>query len=345
MLHKLIGRPFRKKPPVLVGVDIGCNFVKLLELSENGSRCSRQYGHRYGYRYKVENYASVSLPEQSAVTNTGAKTAQKNAVLVEEVGAAIAKAVNITHTRGSHAVVAVAGSAVLTRTIEMSASLDDTGMEQQIIVEADQYIPYPLDEVVIDFERTGKATKNPGMVEVSLAACKRESVEQRVAALEIGGLSARAVEVESHTMERAYHLLREQMNLEKRGVVAIFDIGSSMITLYILVNGEVTYTREQLLDGTRSLEEITEQISDCLQFFFSSSQYNAVDLVVLAGDLAAIKSLEDAVGKRLSTPAVVANPFAGMEVGSRVSRAHLLQDAASLMLACGLAMRGMKGFD
>ena len=105
---------------------------------------------------------------------------------------------------------AVAGSAVITKTIEMSASLSETEMENEIASEADQYIPYPLDEVSLDFEVQGVSPRSEEQMEVLLAACRRENVELRRAALELGGLKAKVVDIEAHCMQRAFNLVRDQ---------------------------------------------------------------------------------------------------------------------------------------
>lgn len=353
----MLNQLFKKKSSALVGIDISSSSVKLLELSKSGGK------------YKVENYASRMLPENAVV--------EKNINTLEAVGDTIGKLAALTRTSGANAAVAVAGSAVITKTIEMNSALSDAEMENQIVVEADQYIPYPLDEVAIDFERQRPSPKNPEMVEVLLAACKKENVDLRVAALELGGFKARVVDIEAYAMERAYRLLREQMELPDYKLVAILDIGATMTTLYILLNGTSIYTREQLFGGAQLInevqsryglspqeadssikegslpetyeaevlypfkEEITEQVSRSLQFFFSSSQYNDVDLIVLAGGVAATPGLAELVQESLSTQTVVANPFARMNVSSKVTRSALEHDAASLMMACGLALRGV----
>lgn len=347
----------KKKSASLVGIDISSSSVKLLELGKSGSK------------YRVEKYASRPLPENAVV--------EKNINNLESVGETIYKVASLTKTSGAGAAVAVAGSAVITKTIEMHAGMSDAEMENQIVVEADQYIPYPLDEVAIDFERQQVSPKNPDMVEVLLAACKKDNVDLRVAALELGGLTAKVVDIEAYAMERAFRLLKEQMELPDSRVVAIIDIGGTMTTLYILLDGASIYTREQLFGGAQLLqeiqsryglspaeseaalkegdlpenfdsevlypfkEEITEQVARSLQFFFSSSQYNDVDLIVLAGGVAATEGLAELVQDSLSTQTVVANPFAKMAVGSRVNKAALQQDASSLMMACGLALRGV----
>jgi len=213
---------FKKKSAALLGVDISSSSIKLLELSKSGSK------------YKVLNYASRPLPENAVV--------EKNINDLEAVGEVIFKLSALLKTSTKDAAVAVAGSAVITKTIEMSAYLKDAEMESQIAVEADQYIPYPLDEVAIDFERQRISPKNPDMVEVLLAACKKENVDLRVAALEMGGFNAKVVDIEAYAIERAYQLLVQQMDLQEEALVAIVDIGAVMTTLYVLRDGVSIYT-------------------------------------------------------------------------------------------------------
>jgi type IV pilus assembly protein PilM len=346
----------KKKSTALLGIDISSSSIKLLELSKQGSK------------YRVENYASRHLPEGAVV--------EKNISKLEAVGEELFKMASLLKTNSTQAAVAVSGSAVITKTIELNASLSDSEMENQITVEADQYIPYPLDEVAIDFERQGPSRKNEGMVEVLLAACKKENVDMRVDALQIGGFEAKVVDIEAYAMERAFKLLCDQMDLDSKGLVAIMDIGATMTTMYILRNGASIYMREQVFGGARLSssiqsryglspaeaeaaivsgelpdsfeaevlqpfrEEMVEQVSRSLQFFFSSSQYNDVDMILLAGGAASTKGLAPTMQEALSTRTVVANPFAKMTLSSKVNKGQLKNDAASLLMACGLAMRG-----
>lgn len=345
-----------RKNTALLGVDISSSSIKLLELSKAGTK------------FKVENYVNRPLPENAVV--------EKNINELEAVSDVIMKMSSMMKTKTKDAAVAVPGSAVITKTIEMNAALTDAEMENQIVVEADQYIPYPLDEVAIDFERQGPSPKNEEMVQVLLAACKKENVDLRVAALEAGGFTAKVVDIEAYAMERAYKLLQEQMGLPKAKLTAIIDIGGTMTTLYILNDGVSIYTREQVFGGAQLnsevqaryglqanevetaivdgdlpegyedevlhpfREEITEQISRALQFFFSSSQYNDVDLIILAGGTASTAGLAGQVEEALSCKTVVANPFAKMSFGSRVNKKQIKNDAPSLLMAAGLAARG-----
>ena len=335
---------FKRKTPPVLGLDISSTSVKLLELSRSGDKLT------------VESYAVQPMPPNSVV--------EKNIADVDAVARTLVDVVAKSKTKIKDVAVAVAGSAVITKIIDVSAGLSDDAMEAQINVEADQYIPYPLDEVAIDFEVQGKSDRGPDQVEVLLAACRRENVDTRVEVLEAADLVPRVVDVEVYAMERAFGLILPQLSL-----------GSTMTTLSVLAAGNTIYTREQLFGGRQLTEEIQrryglsvqeaglakkegglpedyehevlepfrdaviQQVTRSLQFFFSSTQYNDVDHVVLAGGVASLAGLAQAVEDKLGTPTTVANPFKEMGVSSRVNAQALANDAPALMIACGLAMR------
>lgn len=347
---------FTKKANTLLGIDISSTSVKLLELSRSGGR------------YKVEAYAVEPLPINAVV--------EKNIAELEGVGQALARVTAKAKTGVKAVAVAVAGSAVITKTIEMEAGLNDDELENQLKIEADQYIPYPLEEVAIDFEVQGTSVRNPERVEVLLAACRKENVEVREAALALAGLTAKVVDVEAYALERAYGLLAEQLGGERDEMtVAVVDIGATMTTLSVLHNGRTIYTREQLFGGRQLTEEIqrryglsveeaglakkqgglpddyesevllpfkeavVQQVSRSLQFFFAAGQFNDVDYIMLAGGTASIPDLDRLIQQKIGTQTLVANPFADMALSGKVNAGALASDAPALMIACGLAMR------
>ncbi|HEY9148576.1 MAG TPA: type IV pilus assembly protein PilM, partial [Gammaproteobacteria bacterium] len=175
------------KKQAILGLDISTTAVKLLELSKNGDR------------YRVESYAVEPLPPNSVI--------EKNISDVEGVGEAIKRAVKRSGSKVRFAAAAVAGSAVITKVISMPGSLSDDEMESQIQLEADQYIPYPLEEVNLDFEVIGPTEDDPDRVDVLLAASRSENVDVRVAAIEHAGLDAKIIDVEAYAMENAFALL------------------------------------------------------------------------------------------------------------------------------------------
>ena len=345
----------KRKATQVLGLDVSSTTVKLLELSYSGER------------YRVESYAVSSLPQDAVI--------EKNVNDVEGVSNAIRTVVAQSRTKLKNVAAAVAGSSVITKIIDMPQGLGDDDMETQLTLEADQYIPYPLDEVSIDFEIQGPSPENESQVEVLLAACRRETIEARVEAIEGSELFPKIMDVEAYAMERAFFLLQNQLELDDDSTVAVIDIGATMTTLSVLNNGQTIYTREQLFGGKQLTDEImrryglpleeaglakkqgglpddyepevlepfkeavVQQVARSLQFFFSSSQYNDVDQIILAGGVASMEGLEELVQEKLGTPTAVANPFAHMSISSRVNAVALSSDAPAMMIACGLALR------
>ena len=347
---------FNRKHDHLLGVDISTAAVKILELSKTGSR------------YKVESYAVAPLAQDAVIDN--------NISNIEIIAEAIKVALKQSGTHTRHACVAIAGSSVMTKVITMSAQLSEDEMEEQIMVEADQYIPYSLDEVRMDFEVQHINEANPEMVDVLLAASRRENVDERVEVLEMAGLTASIVDVGSFAMENAYTLLKDQLpDGDEEQTVAIADIGATMTTLNILQEGRVIYTREQSFGGKQLTEEIqrryglsyeeaglakrhgglpdnyntdvlgpfkralVQQVARSLQFFISSSANRNIDTVILAGGCASISGIDKLIEEELGIPAFVANPFINMALSNKIKPQSLSNDAAAMMIACGLALR------
>jgi len=344
----------------LVGLDISSSVIKLLELS-------RQSG-RGGIKYRVESFAAEPLPPNSVV--------DKNIADVEAVGNAIKRAIKKSGTKAKEAAVSVSGSSVITKVITMAAGLSDKEVEAQIELEADQYVPYPLEEVNLDFELLGPNEKNPELVDLLLAACRREKVDDRVAALDIAGLRCRLVDVEAYALERACALMADQWpNGGEDLTVAVVDLGATTTSLNVLHNKRTIYTREQNFGGRLLTEEIqrryglsfeeagmakrsgglpdnyaaevlepfkeavAQQVNRSIQFFLGATPHNNVDLIVLAGGTSSIQGLDELVQERLGVDTVTANPFANMAVASRVSSQALSNDAPAMLVALGLALR------
>lgn len=346
---------FSTKAPPLVGVDISSTAVKLLQLTSAGGR------------YRVEHYAVEPLPPNAVV--------EKNIVEVEAVGEAIRRAVQRSGVKTRFAAAAVSGSAVITKILPMPADLSEDDLEGQIQAEANQYIPYPLEEVSIDFEVLGPVKDNPDMVNVLVAASRTENVDLRSAALNLGGLTARIIDVEAFAMENAFRLVADQLPQGRDGLVALVDIGATMTTLNVLRNQRSIYTREQVFGGKQLTDEVmrryglsyeeaglakrqgglpesyeievlepfkeamAQQVSRLLQFFFAGSEFNRVDQIVLAGGCASIIGVQELVEEQLGVPAIIASPMANMALSAKVQTQALAADAPSLMIACGLAMR------
>ncbi len=347
---------FKRKKPAILGLDISSTSVKLLELAEDGDT------------YRVQSLAVEALPDSAVV--------DKNIQDIEAVGNTIQKAVKRAGTKAKDAAVAVAGSAVITKIITMPGGLSDDDLEAQIELEADQYIPYPLEEINLDFEVLGATENNPETVDILLAASRSENIELRSAALSLGGLKPKIVDVEAYTIENSAALISNQIETSSKDqIIAIIDIGATMTSLNIVENNHLIYTREQSFGGKQLTEEImrryglaydeagrlkkegglpdnyipevlepfketiAQQVSRFLQFFYTSGQHNAVDLIALAGGCASIPGIDELVESQLDCPTIIANPFSKMTLSPKVNPQALSNDAPSLMIACGLAMR------
>ena len=347
-------RLYRKPSKGLVGVDISSTTVKLLELSvKNG-------------RYWVESYAVMPLPENSVV--------EKSILNPEAVADALERAVNLANPHTTHVAIAVPTSMVIHKIIEMDADMSDEEREVQIRMDAEQYIPFPLDEVSLDFEVLPDRLANPNRVNVLLVATRTENVDTRVEVLELAGLSAKVADVESYAMERAFSVFADTLPMGAN-TVGVLDIGHTMTTLSVMQKGKIIYTREQVFGGRQltqdvqsryglSFEEagrakkertlpddydtevlepfldaVVQQAARSLQFFFSSSQFNEIDHILLAGGNANIPGLTKLLQQKLGYRVTIANPFLQMGFSPQIDIKKIENDASSLMVACGLALR------
>lgn len=347
----------KKKSAPILGVDISATAIKLLELSRSGSK------------YRVESYAVEALPPNSV--------SEKTINDIEQVGEAIARAVKKAGTRTKHAAVSVAGSSVITKVISMPAGLSDDEMESQIQIEADQYIPFPLDEVAMDFEVIGESKEGAERVDVLLAASRTEIVDNVVASIELGGLTAKVVDIEAFAIENTIDLIAKDFAVgSSTEAIAVADVGSAITTFSVLENMKTVYSREESFGGAQLTEDIqrryglsfeeaglakrqgglpdnyepevlepfkdnmASQIGRALQFFFASSQISDIDHLILAGGCSSIPGIAELVESKLNIHTIVANPFASMAVASKIPTQSITNDAPAMMIACGLALRG-----
>ena len=350
----MVLRLYRKPNKGLIGVDISSTSVKLLELSvKNG-------------RYWVESYGLSPLLEGSVV--------EKNILNPEPVADALERALNLANPQSKNVALAVPTSMVIHKVIEMDADMSDEEREVQIRMDAEQYIPFPLDEVSLDFEVLPDRLANSNRVNVLLVATKTKNIDSRVEVLEISGLTPKVADVESYALERAFEVFSDTLPMGAN-LVGILDIGHTMTTLSVMQQGKIIYTREQVFGGKQLtqdvqnryglsydeagrakkdrtlpddfetevlmpfLEAVVQQAARSLQFFFSSSQFNEIDHILLAGGNANIPGLSKLLQQKLGYRVTVANPFLQMGFSPQIDLKKIENDAPSLMVACGLALR------
>jgi len=341
----------------LVGLSISSSAVKMVELS--GGR---------GGDYRLDCYAIEPLPEGAVVDG--------NVVNHDGVAGSIELCWKRLGTSTKNVALALPTAAVITKKIILPAGLRESAMEVQVESEANQYIPFALEEVNLDFQVLGPSPTDPDEVEVLIAASRKEGVEDRVACAEAARLKPVVMDVESYATLAAFELVREQFEGDTGDrVFALVDIGANALKVTILRGDQQVYSREQAFGGNQLTQDIVRaygmgfeeaealkrtgplpenyedeilrpfldnlalEISRALQFFFTSTQYGDVDRLVLMGGGALLPDLARVVSERTQIDTVMANPFAKMGLSPRVRVKQLALDAPSLMVACGLALR------
>ncbi|MEO7727206.1 MAG: pilus assembly protein PilM [Burkholderiales bacterium] len=353
----VIERLFKSKAPPLIGCDISSSSVKLVEIADAGKNV-----------YRVERYSIEPLPRDAVVDG--------NINNLEAVSDCLKRGWKRMGTNIKGLALALPSAAVITKKIIVPAGQLENELELQVETEANQYIPFALDEVNLDFQVVGPAPNSPDDVEVLIAASRKEKIEDRVAAAEAAGLKALVVDIESFAIQTAFELIERSLpDNGKDQNIAIVDVGTTMMNLNVLRNGQSIYMREQPFGGNTLTQEIQRafgmspeeaeaakrtgglpdnyeaevlapfmdtlglEVARALQFFFTSTQYNQVNHILLAGGCAAIPGIDEVATRRTSVPSMIANPFANMALSSKIRPKNLATDAPSLMVACGLAMR------
>jgi type IV pilus assembly protein PilM len=316
----------------------------------------------------VDRYAIEPLAKDSVLDG--------NISNLESVAETVRRAWKKLGTRTKNVALALPTAAVITKKIICPAGLREEDLELQVESEANQYIPFALDEVNLDFQVLGPAPSGEGEVEVLIAASRKEKVEDRVAVAEAAGLKALVMDVESYAMQTAFELIRRQLPNDGRDQnVAVIDLGASIMNITVLRNDQAVYAREQAFGGNQLTQDIARhyglspeeaenakrsgglpdsydtevlrpfmenaalEIQRAMQFFFTSTQFNSIEHILLTGGTSTLQGLEDMVSSRTRVNAMVANPFANMSISPRIQLKRLISDAPALMIACGLAMR------
>ena len=348
---------FSRKHRPLLGLDITTSSIKLIELSMSGGQ------------YRVESYAAEATP-QNAIN-------EKAIVDADAVGEAINRALKRAGAASREVAIAISGDAAITKVIQMPRSLKESELEAQVELQADQYIPFPMDEVAYDFEVLGASEKDPEAIDVLLVATRSENVEQRKAAVQAAGLTTRIVDVEAFALENACRLMTHQMpdgGIDR--AIAVVDFGASSTTISILRNLKVVYTRDFAFGGTQLTEDImrtyglsleeagrakkegglpgnyqsevldpfiddmTQQVSRSLQFYLASgSGRDQPEKILICGGCANVPGVADVISSRVGIAAEKGDPLGQMKLSSRARAQAVQRDATALLTACGLALR------
>ena len=303
-----------------------------------------------------------------------------NIANLDQVSEALRRAHKRLGSRNRNIAMALPTAMVITKKIIVPAGQTEEELELQVEAEANQYIPFALDEVNLDFQILGPAPNNPEEVEVLIAASRKEKVEDRVAIADAAGLKPRVMDVESYATEEAFRddlavaagqrprpehrpgrhrRPRRCISMSCATIRSCFrgTRPSAATSLTHDIQRAFNLSPEEAESAKKNaglpenydadvlqpfMETLALEVTRALQFFFTSTSYSQVDQVVLAGGCALLPGLDELVAKRAGVNTIVGNPFASMSVSDRIRPRQLAADAPLLLIACGLAMRGFE---
>ncbi len=349
-----------KRSQPLLGIDISNSSIKVVELVRGDKTPMR-----------LERYAVEPLERGSIVDGN-----IDNAELAAD---ALTRAIRKLGSRNKYAAIALPSAAVITKRITLPAGLKEEEYEGQVETEASQYIPFPIEEVNLDFQILGPTANNPDDVDVLIAAARKEKVIDRVAVAEMAGLKPWVMDVEPFAARAALdHVASFLPNGGEGQILALFQIGSNLTSLAVTLNGQTIFERQSSFGGQQLTQDIVRlygivsdeaetkkrsgdlpdnyaqevlkpfveqaanEVSRALQFFYTSTPYSRVDHIYVAGGSSSVMGLTEAISAKVGVPAEVFSPFQGMEIGPDVRERQLRLDSPSLLIACGLAMRGFE---
>lgn len=345
---------FGSKSRHVIGVDIGTHSIKLVELEGSTAKP------------RVVAWGVAPLPvgafSENSIANAGLISEALNGLIIK------------SGARGENVAVSISSSHAITKILGMPSDISELEMEEQISIEALHFIPYPIDEVNIDFEVLGPSSINEQENDVLLVACRRSIVDDYIDLIEDSGLGLDYIDIDTYALERVY---RSQNNLNANSdqPIALFDIGSSSSHLLVLDDNRVLYSRhqnfgaaqliklirkeygvsadeaEEILHSSQPpgdfltaaqepfVEMLRQEISRALQFFYSSSAFSNIDSVVLSGACTSLNGLAGDLEVKMRNKVSVLNPVANAVV--QMNRDTIASVAPALSIAYGLSLRGL----
>jgi len=234
--------PFLSNDDLVVGIDIGSHAVKVCELE------------RRDRSYSIVALGSVILPDGAV----------EDGVLVdaEAVAAAVSALLKNLKIKKKKVGISISGYSVIVKKISLT-TMDEKQLESYIMAEAEQYIPFDMDDVYIDFQDMKTSASGNDRTDVMLVAAKKEVVDEFTSMLEGIGLAPVIVDIDGFALENAHEMLDHNMDN-----IALVDIGAAKMSINIISGGFSVVARD-ISVGSRQL---TEQIQDLLDMEFDEAE-------------------------------------------------------------------------
>ncbi len=339
-----------------VGLDIGSSSVKAVELRQQGDG------------YQLTKLGHAKLPPEAIVQGAFLNTT----AIVD----AIREAVESAGIRSRDMATAICGHSVIVKKITVQ-EMSREQLEESIKWEAEQYIPFDVNEVNLDFQILDTATTE-GQMDVLLVAAKKDLLDDYVQVIAEAGYTAHVVDIAGFAVENAYEANTDGAADE---VIGIANVGSQVTNINVVANGIPVFTRDVALGGSLYTEEIQKalsigfeeaeaikigdrrvdskdvvpkeveesmrqvtgqivgEIARSLEFYSATAEDGQIGKILLAGGSAQVSGLAAAFEERMDVPVEVMNPVENISVGSNVDPEMIEALCPSLAVGMGLAMR------
>ena len=340
----------------LIGIDFGSNSIKAIAISKgNGT-------------FQIDAVAEAPITKGLIVDNHFEDITKLSQIIKQLQKNFPSSYKNVA--------IAVTGVDVITKVVAMNANLSDLELEAQVELEAESSIPFPLDEIFLDFEVLSPNAANAELNDILMSAARKETVLTQVDCVEIAGLTTTIVDVASHALARACELLFEREDYDKG--IAVIDIGASQMMLNILHQGNVIFSRAKNHGGNICTQMMADHYgfkfpeaekikvdhswpADCdmdvvapfinmtvnhlrfdLRMFTNAPNNIQVEKIILTGGCQLMAELVKQLEEELDLPVEVADPFLGFEYRNEADKVLLRKEGAKYMTALGLALRGVQ---
>ncbi len=327
-----------------LGIDISSSSIKLAGLKKHQGK------------YILEAFSKVSLPAGAVV--------EKDIQNMPEVTQCLKKALSLSRVRQKNACVALADAQVMTKVVEIPNDISELEFEEHVFLQADKFVPYPLEEVAVDYQILNDNTHSQTS-KVFVAAVQKEILQKYSQVLEEAGLMPALIDMESFAMRKACNFAVQ--GFAQSNTTAVIDIGSMSTQLIIYHDGLPAYFRSELFGSEFLIKNITtdafaltdyeqtldsklyeafkqkalQHIKRALQFYNSSENSRTIEKLVLCGSAALMAGLDLLIGSEIKISLEVADPITKLTIGGKVPITELSHASGALMTAFGLALRGL----
>ncbi len=344
---------FKKKLPPIVGLYIGTRQIKAVWLEQTKDGFVLQ-------GYACEPISKIAFSERDIKD-------------YESISVALKKIRKALKTKTKLANIAVAGTSVISKIVYMDPEPNDYDLESQIEIEADSLIPYPIEEVYLDFEKLGPSKTHTGKMNVLLTAAHKDLVDSRLLLTREANFEPKIVDMENYALGNSIDFFHS--NSDKDKPVCCINVGASLLQICVVKNGDTVYTKEhsfglnnlvsdisaihmieretaerQLMEGTLPgnwvedtlpmfASNLQQSINRALQMYMSTTHADRPTEILLSGGAANIAPLVDILNQDLGLNVTSFNPFRGMSINPKLDVAKLNKIAPQLTIAAGLASR------